>query len=114
MSNYIETMKQVELLKAEAEKLKKAETLIAIEDIKAKIKLYGITAKDLGLEISQNSNKQLKKHKSMVPTKYYNPETDDEWSGRGSSPKWIVEAVNNGKTREDFLVGSDFISKKNT
>lgn len=105
-------MKQTEPLTAEAEKLENTEKLIVIEDIRAKIKLYGITANDLGFVASQNSNNQVKKQKFIVPTKYCNSETGQEWSGRGSSPKWIVEAKKAGKKKEDFLVGSDFISKK--
>lgn len=107
-------MEQAKMLIQEAERLKKVEKVEAIEEIKAKIKLYGITSEDIGLAINENTSRQVKKQKATVPTKYHNPETGDEWSGRGSSPKWIVEAVNNGKRREDFLVGSDFISKKNT
>jgi DNA-binding protein H-NS len=110
MATYNETLQQIDKLREEADKLKIAEKLVVIEEINSKIKLYGITSNEL--VFIENQNAKLDKRKSTVPTKYYNPATGQEWSGRGSTPKWLVEALNAGKKKEDFLVSSDFISKK--
>lgn len=44
--------------------------------------------------------------KSTVAPKYKDPVTGATWTGRGRSPKWIVEGLAAGKTREDFAIGS--------
>ncbi|HSV78236.1 MAG TPA: H-NS family nucleoid-associated regulatory protein, partial [Ramlibacter sp.] len=49
MATYIELRQQAEKLMAEAEELRQKEIGQAIEDIKAKMTMYGLTAKDLGL-----------------------------------------------------------------
>lgn len=39
-----------------------------------------------------------------VEAKYRNPETGESWSGRGLKPRWLVMAIDAGKTLEDFLI----------
>ena len=50
MSNYQEYLKQIDELSKKAEAARKEELSAAISDIKAKIKAFGLTAADLGLE----------------------------------------------------------------
>lgn len=40
--------------------------------------------------------------KRVVPVKYRSG--DDTWTGRGSRPRWVREALEQGKSLEDFLV----------
>ena len=39
-----------------------------------------------------------------VAAKYRDPETGESWSGRGLKPKWLVQALEDGKTLDDFLI----------
>jgi len=40
-----------------------------------------------------------------VAPKYRNPDNPAEvWSGRGMTPRWMVEHLKQGKTRDDFLI----------
>jgi len=42
--------------------------------------------------------------RAPVPPKYRNPETGATWSGRGKAPRWVTEAEQEGKSRDDFLI----------
>jgi DNA-binding protein H-NS len=106
MATYLELQEQIKELQAQAEKVRKDELQAVISDIKSKISLYSITAKDLGFSDSQ---KQAVKPESIEPkkklsAKYRNNETGDEWSGRGNQPKWLKAAIASGKTIDDFLI----------
>lgn len=38
-----------------------------------------------------------------LPAKYIGP-TGETWSGRGATPKWLLELMEQGRKREEFLV----------
>lgn len=44
------------------------------------------------------------KPRKAVPVKYRHPETGDTWTGRGRTPRWIVEAEQAGTDRSTFAV----------
>ena len=73
---------------------KKAEV---IADLKAKIKAYGLTFKDIGLpEKYPNRNTQT------VAVKYRLGEFT--WTGRGRKPKFVEDYLAGGGTLEELLV----------
>ena len=39
-----------------------------------------------------------------VAPKYRNPATGDTWTGRGLKPKWLVAALNSGRSLSDFAL----------
>ncbi|MGA1018470.1 MAG: H-NS family nucleoid-associated regulatory protein [Phycisphaerales bacterium] len=39
----------------------------------------------------------------MAP-KYRDPESGTTWSGRGRTPLWMVAAIEQGRTRDEFLI----------
>ncbi|RME59368.1 H-NS histone family protein [Candidatus Parcubacteria bacterium] len=46
--------------------------------------------------------------RGIVPPKYRNPDNPAEtWTGRGRKPKWVEEALNQGKTLDDLLIRSN-------
>lgn len=65
----------------------------AIDDIKAKIKAFGITLKDLGLVDKSSSRVGI-----PVPIKYQL--NDQTWTGRGRQPKWVEDYLAAGGTLE--------------
>ncbi|MFM9879343.1 MAG: H-NS family nucleoid-associated regulatory protein [Burkholderiaceae bacterium] len=99
-------MDELELLhKQIADLQKKAEDVAVkrkepvIEEIKAKIKLYGITAKELGF----GAHKVAASAKtSTVAVKY--KQGENTWTGRGRQPKFIVDHLATGAKIEDLLV----------
>ncbi|MDO5768507.1 MAG: H-NS histone family protein [Psychrobacter sp.] len=49
------------------------------------------------------AGEQLEKKRSI---KYRNPNNSEEtWTGRGRKPTWLVAAIDQGKSLNDFLIG---------
>lgn len=42
-----------------------------------------------------------------ISAKFRDPETGATWSGRGIAPRWIREAEEAGRSRDEFLIQSD-------
>ena len=91
---------QIADLQRKAEELAIQQKPGVIEEIKAKIKTYGITARDLGF-----GDKPVKPNPMAgvtVPIKYRRGE--DVWTGRGKQPKFVVDYIAAGGNLEDLLV----------
>ena len=90
----------------------------AVKKIKMLMKKFGVTIKDLTDEATTASAKSGKrgrprKNPSEKPSKAaskrqvavkYRDEKGNTWTGRGKTPRWLVEAEKSGKTREAFRV----------
>ena len=105
MATYLELRARGEKLLAEAEELRVKELNDVIEDIKQKMKSYGLTAQDLGLSGSGGTRRRKSAGSSVkAPVKYRGP-NGEAWSGgRGRKPRWVTEALAKGKKIEDFAV----------
>jgi DNA-binding protein H-NS len=102
-------MDELELIQQQiAELTKKAEELAiqkkqpVIDEIKAKLKAYGITAKDLGLVEVVVAQPVADKVKKPVAIKYRSGE--NTWTGRGMKPKWVVKFIEDGGKLEELAV----------
>ena len=98
---------------AEAEKNKAP----AIKKVQALMKKLGVTIADLtaagGVHAlskdkkspgeKKTASKASKRSATPVPVKYRD-ETGNTWTGRGKTPRWLVEAEKSGKTRESFKI----------
>jgi len=46
-----------------------------------------------------------KKAKTVSPPKYRHPENPEmTWTGRGRQPDWMKDALENGQSKDDFLI----------
>ncbi|WP_298291750.1 H-NS histone family protein [Thiomonas sp.] len=99
MATYKELQAQIEALKQQAEAQRKAEISAVIADIRAKMEEYGLTLADIGTRRVGASSKG-----STVAPKYRNAQTGETWSGRGKMPRWLQTAVDNGQSKESFLI----------
>jgi DNA-binding protein H-NS len=97
MATYSELKAQAEALLKQAEAARRAEVASVVADIKARMQEYGISVDDL-------KGAKGKSTRAGVAAKYHNPATGESWSGRGRSPKWLVEAEAKGNSRDKFLV----------
>lgn len=70
----------------------------AIEDVKAKIKAFGITSRDLGLVEKASSSRVG----IPVPIKYQL--NDQTWTGRGRQPKWVEDYLAAGGSLETVRI----------
>lgn len=49
-------------------------------------------------------NGEINQTDRLLVAKYKNPFTGETWTGRGKTPKWMVELIEQGKSKEDFLI----------
>ncbi|WP_153074274.1 H-NS family nucleoid-associated regulatory protein [Paraburkholderia bonniea] len=98
MAQYADLKAQIAKLQVQADQVRQAEINKVIEEIKAQIEEYGLTAQDLGFVAAARRGRPPRKE--PLPPKYHDPKTGNTWSGRGKPPKWI-----SGKNRERFLIG---------
>lgn len=71
----------------------------ALEAARAEAKKHGFNLQDL-VGPAKGS-----KPKSALPPKYRHPENPEvTWSGRGRQPRWIKEALEQGKSLDGFAI----------
>lgn len=68
-----------------------------------------VIARDAGVSVEEllgNGGPKVKKaNGKKVKAKYQNPkDTSQTWTGRGRQPRWMAEAVANGRKPDDFLM----------
>jgi len=113
MPTYAEIQEQIKQLQAQAEQLRKDEIKAVISDINAKIALYNIKQHELKFPDSLKHEVEVGSipPKAKLPPKYRNEETGEEWSGRGMQPKWLKNAIDEGKDINEFIIHSLEISE---
>ena len=105
MATYMELRAKGEKLLAEAEELRVKELNDVIQDIKEKVKAYGLNAQDLGLTgSSATRRKRSTGAASKAAVKYRGPNGETWSGGRGRKPRWVTEALAAGKKLEQFAV----------
>ncbi len=112
---YAQIVKQIEILKADAEKIRRKEVEGVIGRIREAIDAYGLTAADLGLApkaqgkskvaapAKKRAAKGTKAAKAAPVVKYRN-DAGGTWGGIGKRPQWLRDALAAGKTLADFEV----------
>ena len=101
MANYSDLMAQAKALMAQAEQARKAELAAVINDIKEKMKTYGITVADLGGAKAGKLGK-ASKVKSVAEPKYRGPQGELWAGGPGRKPEWVRAALAAGQDIEKF------------
>ena len=112
---YAQVVKQIEVLKQEAEKLRRGEIDGVIARIREAIGFYNLSAADLGLTLkSKGTDAKLvfptkrKKRKNAAAkapavVKFANG-LGGTWGGIGKRPTWLRDALASGKQLSDFAV----------
>ncbi len=107
---YADVVRQIEDLRAEADRLRKNEVEGVVTRIREAIAAYDLTAEDLfgtqarAARRQAPGKKKASKKKTDAPTaaKYSDAE-GNVWGGRGPRPQWLRNALGNGANLEDFL-----------
>jgi len=74
----------------------------AREQILAIAKEAGVSVEEL---LSNGGTRTKKGNGKKVEAKYENPkDTSQTWTGRGRQPRWMADAMANGKKPDDFLI----------
>lgn len=107
MANYLELRARGEKLLAEAEEMRVKELNDVIQDIKQKMKDYGLSAQDIGLSgggATRRKRSSSGPAKAKGKAKYRGPNGETWSGGRGRKPRWVTEALAKGKKIEDFAI----------
>jgi DNA-binding protein H-NS len=111
---YAQIIKQIEVLKQDAEKVRRKEVDGVVGRIREAIAVYQLSAEDLGFgskkpkAAGKTVAKSLRRRgaqaaKAPAVVKFRN-ETGGTWGGRGKRPQWLRDALAAGKTLADFAV----------
>lgn len=85
----------------------------AIKKVRLLMKKLGISISDLQITAGKTSPVKAAKSKSdpkhvgkrgKVPAKFRDSVSGNEWSGRGKTPIWLIEAEKHGRSRESFRI----------
>ena len=104
-----EFIKNAEAIALLIQRRREAEKEERIAEAKAFIAKHGLTQADLfGSAVMETTTAAVKsarkeREKSLVP-KFLNPATQEDWSGMGRNPDWLLDAIKkDGKKKEDFV-----------
>ena len=113
---YAQIVKQIEVLKQDAERVRRKEVDGVVGRIRDAIEVYALTAEDLGFGTAKVAAKTpgpmvarktrgpgKKKGKSAAVVKFANGE-GGTWGGLGKRPDWLRAALASGKQLQDFAV----------
>lgn len=98
---------QIQKLQAEAEALKQQEKAGVVARIREAIAAYELTAADLFGAAADRAMKGKKRAgRSAARGAAYADGSGNVWGGRGPRPRWLREALQQGKSLEDFAAGA--------
>lgn len=108
---------EIEKLQRQIEATKRKEVQGVVDRIREAIDFYGLTPEQLfGQKTQRKGRAQPKatrraapkaaapaRAKVKLPAKFADG-AGNEWTGRGSTPRWLADAIAAGKSKEDFAV----------
>ena len=117
MNELVKLRQQIADMEKQAAELQKKNRPAVLAELREQMAAYGITAEELSRTAVKARAPKAPLVKAAIPTKgkkpavpspakYRGPE-GQQWSGRGTAPKWLNDLLVDGKTREDFLISND-------
>ncbi|MGT2453946.1 H-NS histone family protein [Cupriavidus basilensis] len=102
MATYKQLLAEKEKLEAQIEAVRATEVADVIEQIRALMAQFELTAEDIAPKRRRgrpaSGAAPTETIKSSLPPKYQDPKTGATWTGRGRAPAWL------GKNRDKFLI----------
>jgi DNA-binding protein H-NS len=120
MTNLVDIQGQIDKLQKQADDIKARDFDKTIADILAKMRVFGITLKDLtpkkrvgvrgkvgakAFDAQKKAGEATIRRSGPVAAKFIGP-NGETWSGRGLMPRWLSALVAQGQSKEDFAVKS--------
>lgn len=97
--------KRINELQREAARLREKEVGEVVGRIKEAIKVYGLTAADLGLAGKASAGRRAARPaRGSDRSAKYSDGNGNTWGGRGPRPRWLRDAIDAGRTLEEFAV----------
>ena len=116
---YAQIQEQIATLQKKADAARQKENAGVVKRINVAIRHYGIAVADLDFSSSKSKPTPIKRNgkagrqgaidskpKSM-PRKVapkYRDDKGNTWAARGSQPRWLRDAIANGRTLESFAI----------
>lgn len=104
MASYNEIRAQIAALEKQAAQARAAEIEKALTTVRSLIKEHGLSIADIGKKVFADGGP--KKASGAKPAKYRDPATGATWSGYGKRPRWIADAMRDGRGDEYLIVRS--------
>ena len=104
--SYKQIQKQIETLQRKAEQLRKQEVDGVIARIRVAIDHYGLTAEQLGFGVAGGNSKAKTRKAASGRAAKYSDGQGNSWSGIGKRPSWLREALDAGRTLDEFATGA--------
>src|SRR5690606_37435848 len=105
--------KEIQRLQKQAAALEQKQRVPVINDLVRTMREHDITPEDIAEAYTSKRRSPSKRAakttatggvRAPVPPKYRDPETGATWSGRGKAPRWVIEAEQQGKSRDSLLI----------
>lgn len=92
-------------IRKELDAERKGERAQIIVSVRETIKVYELSAADLGF-VGKTSLKQraVGDKRNVVAPKYQDPDSGKTWTGRGKSPAWLSAQLAAGREKQEFLI----------
>jgi DNA-binding protein H-NS len=98
----LDSLSQKELQKLKAD-VEKALTTVEERNRKKAMEAAQVAAREYGFSLQELVPGGSGGGKKQNAAKYRNPEDPTQtWAGRGRKPRWLVEALDDGRALEDF------------
>lgn len=107
VSKLADLVQEIERLQREADAIRKSDASAAREQVRQLVQLYGFSSADIfGTESVTGDGVRLNQAGRPVRGGAPKYQSDDgrTWSGVGKRPAWFIEALAQGKSREDLLI----------
>lgn len=106
MKELVQINQRIETLRRKAKALQAKRRPKAIAAIVRQMAELDIQPEELAAAMrAQERRKGSASRKTAVQPKYRHPDTGATWSGRGRTPRWLLESADAvGKSRDEFLI----------
>ena len=92
---------QKEALERQIQAAQSASRQQAMARVRALMDEHGLTATDV---VAKSPARSATAGIRKVAAKYRDPASGATWTGRGLKPKWLVAALDTGKTLQEFVI----------
>jgi DNA-binding protein H-NS len=99
---YEQALREAKEAERRAEVIRRLEAKKVIVEIREKMRIYGLTAKDLGF-LDPDEGAKKTDRRTQVEPRYISP-TGLTWAGRGKKPAWVQAHLDAGGDLEDFAI----------
>ena len=104
MSTLQELLAQKADLERKIQETQRHERQSAIEKVRALMAEFGLSVEDLNGKSASTSSRKKSSDGTRKAAVKYRDAAGNTWSGRGLQPRWLREALSQGKSLNDFSV----------